>query len=51
MVADLRKYFVDQMGDSEEIFRLMLSTPSNEIRYLNSNEMNVWLEGYGCCVG
>jgi hypothetical protein len=39
LVEDLRKYFIDEMGGNEDVFRLMLSTPSDHVRFLSFGEM------------
>jgi len=38
LVENLRQYYVDEMGGSPEAFRIMMTTPSTEMRYLSSDE-------------
>lgn len=39
LVENLRKYLIDEMGGNEDAFRLMLSTPSDDVRFLSFGEM------------
>ncbi len=39
MVEDLRKYFVGEMGGSDEAFRLIMTTPSDQLRALSFTEL------------
>jgi ATP-dependent protease ClpP protease subunit len=39
LVEALRKYFIDDMGGNEQAFRLMMSTPSYDVRFLSFAEM------------
>ena len=39
MVGNLRKYFIGEMGGSDEAFRLIMTTPSDQLRVLTYDEM------------
>lgn len=39
MVGELRKYFISEMNGSDEAFRLMVTTPSDQVRVLTFAEL------------
>ncbi len=39
LLAELRKYYVDEINGSEEVFRLIMSTPSDQARLLTYEEL------------
>lgn len=39
LVENLRLYFIEEMGGTEQAFRLMLSTPSDDMHFLSTAEL------------